>query len=216
MPNPGNVGDRLIHQGTRAFFHRINLEHTETTAPPSRPVGTFIYGGGGSWCHNWPKSPQRVEQGARHAHTTIVLPSTFELETTLYNDPTIHFFCRDRYNSQRTCPRATFAHDMAFHLKNVLQPQQGSGVGYFMRTDREKRVGTLPPNNNDISITTRQPRIFIRIINRCRVIHTDRLHVAIIACMLDKKVLFYPGNYFKNKAVYLSSLKDKYDVTFRE
>jgi len=37
-------------------------------------------------------------------------------------------------------------------------------------------------------------------------IHTDRLHVAIASCLLGKKLTVYPGSYFKNEAVFRSSM----------
>lgn len=89
-----------------------------------------------------------------------------------------------------------------------------------MRTDKESsRRFKIPQNNKDISLlgkTYNETESFISAINKHREIHTDRLHVAIVACMLGKKIYFYEGNYFKNKAIYLSCMKGSFDVTFRE
>ena len=46
------------------------------------------------------------------------------------------------------------------------------------------------------------------------IIHTDRLHVAILACLLHKRVHFYKGGYFKNEAVFRSSMRDYFDDVF--
>lgn len=42
----------------------------------------------------------------------------------------------------------------------------------------------------------------------------DRLHVAILACLLHKRVHFYKGGYFKNEAVFRSSMRDYFDDVF--
>ena len=89
---------------------------------------------------------------------------------------------------------------------------------YFFRTDRES-LGkqNYIALNMDISlwgneITPIAP--FIKKIDEFDIIHTDRLHVAILACLLHKRVHFYKGGYFKNEAVFRSSMKDYFDDVF--
>ena len=55
---------------------------------------------------------------------------------------------------------------------------------------------------------------FIKKIDEFDIIHTDRLHVAILACLLHKRVHFYKGGYFKNEAVFRSSMRDYFDDVF--
>jgi len=44
---------------------------------------------------------------------------------------------------------------------------------------------------------------------------TDRLHVAILASLLGKKVIFYPNDYYKNRAVFENSLSNNnFDISF--
>jgi hypothetical protein len=219
MANPGNLGDALIREGTLHFFRSIGLEHQEVRNPPEHKVGTFVFGGGGAWCRNWDHS-YFVSAALQKADTIIVLPSTYAIDSPLYDSQKIHFFCRDTKQSQILCPRARFHQDMAFHLARSITPRLGTGVGYFMRTDKE-RLGAfdVPRGNKDISTsgqTFNSTKYFIDAIGAVKTVHTDRLHVAIAACMLGKKIYFYAGNYFKNRAVYLSSMKDRFDVTFRE
>lgn len=219
MANTGNLGDALIRQGTMRFFRDIDLAYKEVWRPPTKKVGTFIYGGGGAWCDNWDNSP-RVQAVLKNAESIIVLPSTYAIKSPLYHVDKIRFFSRDNQESLTYCPRALFHHDMAFQLKSSLIPKHGFGIGFFMRTDKE-RAGTfpLPGFNKDISLegkTFDDTSTFVNTINDAHEVHTDRLHVAIVACMLQKKVFLYEGNYFKNKAVYLSSMKGRFDVEFRE
>lgn len=217
MANPGNLGDALIRQGTLKLFDEIGLDYTEVRSPPELTLGTFIFGGGGAWCRNW-----NHEDLVRHTFAThsIVLPSTYAVKSPAYKFPWIEFFTRDDSLSYLFCPRAKFHEDLAFMLQDDLVPQKGSGVGYFFRTDKESaRTAPLPEGNVDISLwgeTYDNTQPFIDAINEVRTVHTDRLHVAIVGCMLDKKVEFYPGNYWKNEAVFNASMKGRYDVTYRE
>lgn len=220
MANPGNLGDALIREGTIAYFKEINLSYEEVRKPPRDKIGTFIYGGGGAWCKNWNNS-RYVSAAVDNARKIIVLPSTYAIHSPLYKIRKISFFCRDKKDSLLYCKKAKYHQDMAFHLWGSIGPiQAGIGVGYFMRTDKESaKLFKIPRDNRDISIqgkTYSDTQGFIASINKYREIHTDRLHVAIVACMLGKKIYFYEGNYWKNRAIYQTKMEGTFDVTFRE
>lgn len=123
------------------------------------------------------------------------------------------------FESKQKMPNATFCHDMAFYIgKEFLQKGKGSGKGYFFRCDAESanRI-KIPPGNVDIALQGNHlsdVSQYFEILNRFAIIYTDRLHVAIAACLLEKEVHLYPGAYFKNRAVYLSSIKDYFDNVF--
>jgi hypothetical protein len=179
--------------------------------------GTVIYGGGGAWCKLWDHS--RHVNILKRRFKVIVLPSTYELS---YSIPNTIFFCRDRFESKQNMPNAIFCHDMAFYIgKEFLQNGKGSGKGFFFRYDQESsnRI-KIPSCNNDISLKgnhLKEVSPFFDEINRFAVIYTDRLHVSIAACLLRKEVHLYPGSYFKNKAVYMSSMKDYFkNIYFHE
>ena len=214
----------MIRHGTLKFFHDINLDYKELTLKkrdwlhPLLRGGTVIYGGGGAWCRLWNHSPRYVTH-IRRRFKVIVLPSTYEFSFSI---PNTHFFCRDLFESKRNMPNAVFCHDMAFYIeKQFLCKGGGLGKGYFFRCDKEtaKRI-KIPSNNNDISSKgTHLSSIsqFFDEINKFATIYTDRLHVSIAACLLNKEVHFYPGSYFKNRAVYMSSMNDQFEnVCFHE
>ena len=50
-------------------------------------------------------------------------------------------------------------------------------------------------------------------ISKYKVVNTNRLHGGIASSLLQKTVNLYPNSYWKNKAVYEYSLKDKYPKT---
>lgn len=103
--------------------------------------------------------------------------------------------------------------------KSKLQPK--GQVGNFFRDDVEAIGKTLPPDNADLSkiyeygtqnreLTDYTVARLMKHINRFDHIHTDRLHICIAAALLGKKVDFHPNSYFKCKAVYEYSLKERF------
>lgn len=213
LPNNGNWGDALIRQGTLDFLRDVGLHGRELTSRrrswilPFLRGGTVLYGGGGAWCKLWNRSARTVARLASRFHV-VVLPSTYELRVSI---PRTTFFCRDLSESRQNMPAATFCHDMAFYIGRPSAPGRGSGNGYFFRRDRESagRI-VIPAANNDLSMQgdhCSDVSPFFDEIGRFAVIHTDRLHVAIAACLLEREVHLYPGAYFKNRAVYLASMQ---------
>lgn len=224
FPNPGNWGDGLIRYGALKFLYDVNLNYRELTMSrrdwrlPVFRRGTVIYGGGGGWCELWNHSLDYVTEFTQRFNV-VVLPSTYE---SSYSIPNTTFFCRDMFESKQNMPDATFCHDMSFYIGEEFATRgKGSGKGYFFRSDAESanRI-RIPSCNNDIGLKGNhlsEVSPFFDEIDRFAVVCTDRLHVAIAACLLKKEVHLYPGSYFKNRAVYLSSMKDHFEgVHFHE
>ncbi len=224
LPNRGNWGDGLIRYGTLKLLKDANIDYKELNSLekdrlfPLVKGGIVIYGGGGAWCKRWNHSNDIVKMLTEKCNV-IVLPSTYEFT---YPIPNTFFFCRDIFESKQNMPNATFCHDMAFYIgKQFLKKGKGVGKGYFFRYDSESanRIN-VPSDNNDISRKGNhlsEVSQFFDEINKFAVIYTDRLHVSIAACLLEKEVHLYPGSYFKNQAVYLSSMRDYFEnVYFHE
>jgi len=211
-PNPGNWGDGLIRYGTHKFFNDIGLKIKELKRPwlfPLNKNGTVIYGGGGGWCDYW-NSAKNVVSKFQKKCQVIVLPSTYGLA---YSIPNTFFFSRDKFQSQKNMPGSIFCHDMAFYIgKEFSSKNKGDGKGYFFRTDRESANKIdIPESNNDLSLKGRfltKPHKFFEEINKFKKIYTDRLHVSIAACLLEKEVHLYPGGYFKNFDLCRSSMEN--------
>jgi len=235
FPNPGNWGDGLIRHGTLKFFKEINLVFNEVSSLEEldylenkknqkkyfrffKRKSVVIYGGGGAWCELWNHSASYLSN-LQDDYNIIVLPSSYE---TNYHMRNTIFYTRDKFNSHINMPHATFCHDMAFYIGNDFSnSQRGVGAGYFFRTDDESSGQiNIPSENFDLSLEHEHLADispFFEAINQFSVIYTDRLHVSIAAALLKKEVHLYPGSYFKNEAVYLSSLKDYFDnVTFHK
>lgn len=94
-------------------------------------------------------------------------------------------------------------------------------VGNFFRSDVERSGIPIPRDNADLSrvyeygthaqsLTDYTTKRMLAFIDKFDLVRTDRLHVCIGAALLGKKVEFYPNSYFKCRAVYQYSLKDKF------
>ena len=226
-PNPGNWGDGLIMAGTRRFLADAGIEYTECYYKKIRSPkilrspewlrridknsSVLIYGGGGGWCNLWDISDY-VSHLSRYFSRTIVLPSTFELKPKLRNGV---LYCRDKYESQEMSGAECFD-DMAFYLGRRPGSAAGKGIGNFFRTDAESAGRlTVPANNRDISLENNYlypEQDFFAALAGFDTIHTDRLHVSIASCLLGKSVTIYPGSYFKNRAVFRSSMQGEFSL----
>jgi len=219
-PNPGNYGDSLIRYGTIKFLNDLGIDYIEQSGfsrlRKLRPVGTLIYGGGGAYSTHYNRGTT-VALLSKRFKNVIVLPSTFEITDNIRNLSNVTFFRRDQYESKKNLTHSFFCHDMAFYIGSI-QAEKGKGKGYFFRTDKESK-GTivLPKSNYDISNTGNESTPVYRFfdeISKYEKIYTDRLHVAIAASLMNEEVHLYSGNYFKIKAIYLSSLKANYPHTY--
>jgi len=226
LHNSGNYGDSLIRYGTMKFFQDINLNfkqiktfnllRTEWWPTLIKPNATLIFAGSGAWCKFYNREAF-IKKISKRFKNIIILPSTFEITP---NIPNAIFFRRDNYESKENVPSSIFCHDMAFYIGSI-ESEKGNGKGYFFRKDIESlnKVNFIP-QNIDISLKGNHltPIFdFINEISKYEIIYTDRLHVAIGASLLKKEVHLFPNSYFKNKAIYLSSLKPFYEnVYFHE
>ncbi len=95
---------------------------------------------------------------------------------------------------------------------------------YCFRNDKEAtEIDYQDINNIDVSsyffigymngknITHILSKYSLFIINKFEKIYTNRLHICIAGYLLNKEVYFYPNSYYKNKAVFDSSLKNLSD-----
>lgn len=216
LANIGNWGDALIRHGTLKLlkesgirFKEISPAHSTTRLYFARR-SVLIYGGSGAWCQFWRVAERHVRRYAGRADI-IVLPSTFDQTFDLKG---VTWYCRDKYESQEYMPLATFCHDMAFYLGRMECPD-GTGTGLFFRTDKERK-GSFPIPEGSIDLSVHGNHLspvypFFAEIAKYREIRTDRLHVAIGACLLGKKVQLFANGYFKNRSIYKSSLEGYFD-----
>lgn len=242
-PNPGNLGDALIRQGTEAFLkdHEINAERLpldaeellfEKTDLQAEEYPEFselkeavlIYGGGGGWCKTWTGGKDAVMHASKHFHHTLVLPSTFETPTSISN---CTLYARDRFESIKNAQDAKFCHDMAFYL--LFSPifraskNRTHGTAFCFRKDKESNIKEhwkLPLSNVDLSwkgdyLDSASP--MLEYVATHQLVHTDRLHVAVSCCLTNTPFCLYPGAYFKNRAIFETTMAPYFEIgTWRE
>lgn len=227
LPNPGNWGDAMIRYGTVKFLADYGIDSHEMPTPPRRSSwlwaylrgGTVIYGGSGGWNTLYGNQLEGWVDRLRKRFHVIVLPSTYAQG---YSIPNTSFFSRDKFESLSHVPVASFCHDMAFYLNGKLSSHAPMAeIGYFFRTDSESsRQFEVSRSNRDLSAEGDQYsplESFCDGIGEFSVIHTDRLHIGIVGAILGREVHLYPNSYFKNRAVYQSSIAPNFsNVTFHE
>ncbi len=104
------------------------------------------------------------------------------------------------------------------HLNHAANA--GQSLNCF-RDDLESPEGELPADNVDISAIygfNVAPEIAARMsvsamlahLDAYEAIRTNRLHVALASALLGKRVHMYANNYFKNRAIYEYSLRERF------
>ena len=109
-----------------------------------------------------------------------------------------------------------------------LAQSEAPGVLHAFRTDAERTAIPVPADNLDLSrrliFGTRDADVchtgalhLLRYLDLFDEVRTNRLHVAIGAAVLGKRVKFHSNSYFKNRAVYEFSMRDRFpDVEWVE
>jgi exopolysaccharide biosynthesis predicted pyruvyltransferase EpsI len=132
-------------------------------------------------------------------------------------------FTRDGRHNNIPSIKKIGAEIINIYIKNYLSILTSSNYGVIncFRTDIERTDIELPRGNLDLSLLFQygtenkklaffSSRRLLNFINQYQEIRTNRLHIAVSAALLGKKVKMYPNNYFKCEAVYQYSLKDKF------
>lgn len=219
--NPGNWGDALIRFGTERFLQSFHIDYRTLLLDGRLTSRLAVYSaglwdkvllcsGGGAWCNHYDHLPRTLEVIQRRSRfrKIIVLPSTFE---NTYDIPGVQFFCRDGEESAKAMPAAQFCHDLAFFIGQVQSKPPTKDIAYCFRGDVESSgAHRIPVGNHDLSAHgTESSNVapFFEYLADYRTVHTDRLHVAIGASLLGRDVHVYPGRYFKNRAIFRSSLE---------
>jgi hypothetical protein len=222
-PSPGNWGDALINYGTRQFFDRLGFSHRVATRDDvlkevetnSRQTGlsTLIIGGGGGWCKNWSSTREFVQLCAPSFRKVVVLPTTYELPLVTEQSNVIYF--SREYVIGSAYSQKHFCHDMAFYINLEISKQEPSLWRLIaLRGDKERHPDArTSPSQIDISLlgnsfSSVEP--FFEIINRFKVVYTDRLHVGIAAALLGIRCVILPGNYDKARMVWKSSIESRF------
>ena len=239
--NTGNAGDAIIAHGTFQLFDKLNI-HPEiirhTDVVNDRIV--FYAGGGNLVEGKYMDAFHFINNNYRQNREIILLPHTVHgYDELLLSANNLTIFCREKISYQYLSSigfsqeKLFLAHDMAFLLSQTeFQEflQKGEGIANCFRTDQEStRAFEIPKDNLDISLSWNgelwhRPDFAKNVthnlacyLSTFETVKTDRLHVAILAGILDKNVVLYPNNYYKIKAVFEFSMHKKFKkATFQD
>lgn len=201
-------------------------------------ITTVFIHGGGNFNNHWGGGTRCLKWASKIFDCPIVIgPQScwfVEEDPALIfshiSNPVV-FYCRERYSYRIMNNIADnmdnlsvyLADDTAFHVNREDLPLNGKlsiNTLLAFRGDSESVVPIIeqtvePPFLvRDISVDETTFKGFVRVISRSKNVVTDRLHVAILAAILDKQVILYPNAYHKNKGVYEYSLKKYPNVNF--
>ncbi|PIP29634.1 hypothetical protein COX27_00355 [Candidatus Kuenenbacteria bacterium CG23_combo_of_CG06-09_8_20_14_all_36_9] len=222
----GNYGDSLIWHGTMKLLSELNIkvDYVDLTSENKHEV--LFIDGGGNFVDYYTDVRDFLTAKPALYKDVVILPHTIfgdkQIKTlnNMQGDTTI--FCREIVSTKFVeenvkTGKVYLWHDCAFY-NSFPAMVNGSGVLEAFRSDQESFLRTKQDANNiDISYdgyATKPLDEFFAILQKYNQINTDRLHVAIAATLLGKRVKLYPNSYYKNKAVFEYSLKKFPNIEF--
>lgn len=242
MPNGGNLGDALIGWATVQKFEkaRINWTFFREQRRSITTDDILVYGGGGSLVPHYRGGIECVKSMLRFGAPVVILPQSCSGHEEFWSETReLTVFCRDfeSFNHMRKFPNVTslLGHDMAIDLDLTENPlatsiaiqraTASSGGRRILFAFRRDEEAVQPPaaGSIDLSAVThpQMTNIISLVGNACSLlaavacyteVHTDRLHVAIAAALLEVPTILRDNSYGKNRAVYEASLKQRFPI----
>ena len=225
---PGNYGDSLIWHGTKLLLARLNISEHYVEIDSPKKFNTLFVDGGGNLIDYYTDVRNFLTKKSNLYEEIVILPHTIfgpeQVKVLNQVNSKLSVFCREKQSANNLINKLEKSkvflwHDCAFYNDFKHLWRDGDGTAYFFRKDRESHLNLNLDNNTDISLNgwAKKPlENFLEAILQYSEVHTDRLHVAIAATLLNKKVYVYPNSYYKNKAVYQYSLKNFSNTQFRD
>ena len=240
IPNPGNGGDALIASGTFKVFDDIGIDYEIGNGKKKYDNSVLMWGGGGNFVELYSNCRDFIKNNLDRNNTIIVLPHTVKKNEDLLKklDKNVFICAREKRSYDHLKKNVKYPEniylfdDMAFNLTNMKDDlfyqvdKNKYEVGNFYRTDKESKYNRNIKDNVDLSLkylydssmrnkekVNKNTLDIFKEVNKYKVINTDRLHIAVAGTLLNKKTNMYQNNYYKNKAVYEQSIKNKYNNT---
>ena len=235
--NKGNAGNYITTKSIINIFNMLDIKWSLGKENELYKNKTLFFGGGANLYKNYKACKSFVLNNINDnnivilPHTIYSIPGLFE---TISNNSNIIFLCRELTSYK-------YVNDNFFIKKNIYLSKDlglylnipkhflndnGKEILYCFREDCERTF--IPKKNIDISVKHNLKRqnnvdskkidnLFYNILNvlsTYKIIHTNRLQIAILGHLLNKKVYLYPNNYFKNEAIYDYSLSNFKNISY--
>ncbi|PJE81528.1 hypothetical protein COU58_02030 [Candidatus Pacearchaeota archaeon CG10_big_fil_rev_8_21_14_0_10_32_42] len=223
---PGNYGDSLIWHGTKILLNELNISENYVEIDSPKINDVLFIDGGGNFIDYYSDVRDFLTKNHDFYKGIVVLPHTIfgdEQINTLNNlSGDITVFCREKvsYNFVKQNflkGKVCLWHDCAFY-NTFPKPPYGVGILNVFRKDKESALDSIPNSSSDLSYNgyaTKPLEELINYLKQYEEINTDRLHIAICATLLDKKVNLFPNSYYKNEAVFDYAMSHFPNVSFR-
>ena len=224
---PGNYGDSLIWHGTKNLLSRLNITELYVDISSKKHNDILLIDGGGNLVDYYSDILNFLVEKSSVYEEIIILPHTIfgtrQINALNNLRSKLTVFCREKVTYESLKHELKKAdvflwHDCAFYNIFPITPH-GKGILNAFRTDKESVQTNISVLNNDLSYNgyaTKPLDEMIDTLQKYEQINTDRLHIAISATLLGKKVQLFPNSYYKNKAVFDYSLKKFPNIVFVE
>lgn len=203
----GNVGDGLIREGTRQLLAEAGLSWTDVS-PDALPVHptpqTLVVRGCGGYDRHFHRfMPCIVLRASAVYRNVIILPSSFDPRqpevSRCLEQPNVHAIARDMQSYEALAPfgrRHAWMDCAVYHPRFRADAPSGSAGETLLVLRRDKASPLLmhglqpaPAVNDDISVTARTVKEWLDRIAGAGTVVTDRLHVALAAVLMGKKLV---------------------------
>jgi hypothetical protein len=221
----GNVGDGLIREGTQHLLDYASLPREPVSIdlriPDSMSKTLLVRGCGGFDQHFHAFMPNVVLRAAPLYRRVVILPSSFDPSQAVVhqclNQPNVFAIARELQSFAALAPfgRRLAVMDCAiFHRRfnspdaTISRSHSAQGMLLVLRGDKGSPLvkRSLQPNpaiNDDISSSSISVDRWLDRIAAAEAVVTDRLHVAVAAALLGKK-LFIIDPYDNKLSSYLA------------
>jgi len=215
VPHGGNRGDQLI--GRAEAQELVGYEYDIMEYENLRTTKLLIvHGGGGGWAHLYGRNLERLRRVRAASWRVVMLPCTAWGPNAVALAKMDVVFCRERV-SHNAVPGSILAPCavMTFDFNPWASRKPSRDLLKSYRGNRECHQMTRA-GLNDISSRTVTGSVdeYLDEIADHRRVWTDRVHLAMSAALMGRRVTLYQNSYFKNWAMYDYCLRDMRNVTW--
>ncbi|MCC7004953.1 polysaccharide pyruvyl transferase family protein [Candidatus Nomurabacteria bacterium] len=224
---PGNYGDSLIWHGTKILLSELNISENYVEIDSPKGSDILFIDGGGNFVDYYSDVRDFLNKRRDLYREIVILPHTIfgdkQIDTLNKLSGNVTVFCREKISfdfvkKHLLKGNVYLWHDCAFY-NHFSKLSEGKGILNAFREDKESIRSKVPSANHDLSYNgyaTKPLEDLVNYLMKYGEINTDRLHLAICATLIGKKVNLFPNSYYKNKAVFDYSLKKFPNISFKE
>jgi hypothetical protein len=187
----------MIEWATFQLFEIFQIDWRMIDPYDARQVDELVYAGGGSmgtlYQQNWEMRGAYLGLGV----PITILPQSF---TSPEPRPYETIYVREAASLDFE-PRAQLAPDLALGLEYTAVSVRRRACGVFLRRDGERAVRRRW-FTSDPAKRCRTPREYLELAAQFDHVITDRLHFAICALIVGRRVTLLPNSYHKNRSMY--------------